>query len=179
MSDYEATPVTVVTLKNLVARDIPATDREFLRNAAGIKSELNKDGEAVQLPLEIRQEYWTYKLYYDRIESGAIPPFMLAEIVRRGLARAGAKVETTEKPRSIKDMLKDGDAVFGDRVEFKYRNQTLQGELHGMASDGKRILCCADGQAEDREIAPELVRLLPKELAAVGGGDDDTEDDEV
>jgi hypothetical protein len=153
-------------IEKLLTREIPHEDADFLYTACFMKKN-DEDGEVI-LPESVRREYWSYKAHYDRLESGPIPPFMLALIALNGMRAAPAESvapmkKELDKPKSIPDMLAEGLIAYDDPCRFKYRNKWYDGVFKGLTSDQKQAQCLADGEADLRTVDLVNVEITPIE----------------
>lgn len=109
--------------------------------------------EAIAIPEETVALYWKVKRAADRISTQLTDMDLVWLTVMSG---------TMIPPPPKKDF---GDVAphvqFGQPVEVKWKfGRWKKGEYHGQLPNGNFVVQLDDGTAEDREFAPDAVRLI-------------------
>lgn len=129
--------------------EIPEADLAHLRTLAGLSDDYGQ-GDANDLPPELRVAYWERKRVHDRFSVGAMDDQDYKSIgVQAGLGRT---LPGDDKPKTILDLFTAGEIHNGDPVIFNWRRQQVPGHFQGMSRDKKLCKVCAVDSSEVREV---------------------------
>ena len=151
----------------LMKRDIDAMDLSRLRQGCGLK-EASEDGQPIDLPIGVVREYWSYKIFRDRMNSSLISDDAIAMICRLGAEPV--KKPGDDKEPTIIELWESKQIAFDQPIKFLHRGKWIDGLLKGVTADGKFAMCQAIDSAEVRDVKPKEVRLAAVPLVGAGAG---------
>lgn len=136
-------------LERLMERDIPERDIGILRSLVNLADDYGT-GDAQDLPYELREAYWKYKLVHDRIDSGAVP--MEGFKIMALLCGLGKPIEGDAEEETILELSDAGKIAVGDPVLFKFGRKEVQGFFQGITRDRRTVRVVAVGDSEVRGV---------------------------
>lgn len=145
-------------LGKLMEREINSDDVRQLRTLMRLPDDFGEGGEG-DLPYELRQAYWSWKLLHDRIDGSGLTTIDFKCIGM--FAGVGRLLEGDEKTETFLDAVKAGQVENGDPVVFLFRRKHVPGFYQGMTHD-KKFVRIADETGNERQIVPTDVFLDPQ-----------------
>ena len=130
--------------------EFDSQDLRYLKTITGKK-------EHEDIDPEVADAYWAYKKCWDRTTSSPIPVEQLVTIVL--IAKRMNVGQNEIEIKTIPQLVEEGRFKPGQRVEAQWRRKMVQGAFIRIGKEG-RVVVALDGQDEEREFEPDLVRPL-------------------
>jgi hypothetical protein len=136
-------------------RDLPERDASLLKSACRLPEE-------AAVPVSVIAAYWDFKHVWDRLSKSPVP---LSDLCRMAmLAGFGQAPDPKEPGDVVLELVQNGEVQFDAPVSAMFRNKWRPGVYRGISADSKTILVVFDGDADERKIPIDRVKVLEPEL---------------
>jgi hypothetical protein len=140
---------------------IPDRDIQFLRVLCRFTPEQHK--EEPYLPQDLQDVYCEYKRLLDRIEKSPMPTYTLAWIAMQ----AGYGKDAPTRQPTVTELHGQSKISHGDQIEVQWHSRWRPAVFKQSHADGKQAMVQIDGQAHERYVDVDRVRVPKAEAVPV------------
>lgn len=145
-------------IDELMGREIPSEDVTQLRALMRLPDDYG-NGDASDLPYDLKYAYWEWKVGHDRIDGSGLTTMdfkcigMFAGVFRQ-------KLEGDDAAKTFLELVDAGEVSLGAPVNYVWRRKSVPGFFIGLAKDRKHARI-DDGSGNERQVITTDVVLDP------------------